>query len=106
MNLKTTNLTSTPSLDALAEEKLLRPIKRLLAKDDKLADILLDVEFGRTTHHHRKGEIWRAEAQLALPHRKWELRADAEGESLEEAVNLVKSELLRRIKKYKEKSRI
>jgi len=60
------------------------------------------VEVGRTTLHHRKGEIFRAEGQLKLPGKS--LRAEAQSEDLKIAINEVKDELQRELKKYKERS--
>ena len=101
--LKTTNFDHSAAIDALAEEKLIVPLKKLLADIDEKADTLFDIEFELTTKHHRKGKIWRVEAQLALPHISRELRADATGESLREAADIVKDTLLREIKKYKDR---
>ena len=105
INFKATNIDHTPAIDTLFDEKLVAPVRRLLGDIDAKVDLLFDVEFERTTHHHRHGKIWRAEAQLNLPRRSSELRAEAMGESLEEAVNIVKSELLREIARYKEERR-
>ena|SRR3989344_2652151 len=104
-HLKTTGFEHTPAIDALAEEKLIRPVEKLTADIDERADIPFDIEFELTTHHHRKGKIWRAEAQIELPRVASLLRAEATGEQLEEAVNRVKDELIREIKKYKERLR-
>ncbi|MBI2039282.1 MAG: HPF/RaiA family ribosome-associated protein [Candidatus Niyogibacteria bacterium] len=104
-HLKTTRFEHTDASDALAEEKLIRPVQKLLAELDQRADLLLDIEFERTTRHHEHGKIWRAEAQLSLPSRSQELRAEAVGETLREAVDIVKTTLLDEIKMYKEKLR-
>ena len=103
--LKLTNMESSPALEALADEKFTQPVKKLLGALDASADVVLAVEFERTTKHHRTGAIWRAEAQLDLPHAAREVRAEAAGESVEEAANLVKDELIREIKRYKEERR-
>lgn len=99
--LKTTNFEHSGAIDALAEEKIIKPLKKLLADIDGKTDTLVDIEFELTTKHHRKGKIWRVEAQLALPRVSRELRAEATGESLREAADSVKDTLLREIKKYK-----
>lgn len=104
-NIKTTNVERTPAMDTLAEEKLIQPIERLIADRDAAADVLLEIELELTTHHHRKGRIWRAEVQLELPHGAKLIRGEADGESLEEAVNLVKSTILDEIKAVKERER-
>ena len=105
IKLRTTNFEHTPAIDALAEEKLVAPIEKRLSHVDATNDILLDIEFELTTRHHQKGEIWRAEAQLGLPHLAQELRAEATGESLREAVDIVKETLLREITRHQERER-
>ncbi len=62
------------------------------------------VEVGLTTNHHQKGDIFRAEANLEVP-QKHILRAESEKEDLYMAINEVKDDLQRQIKKFKEKKR-
>lgn len=62
------------------------------------------VEVGVTSKHHQKGNIYRAEVNLEVP-QKGILRAEAEKEDLYVAVNEVKEELQRQLKKFKEKMR-
>lgn len=97
--LKTTNFELTPALEELAQTKLVQPVQKLLVKPDQKADVLLEIELAKTTKHHQKGLIWRAEAQLNLPGLKSLLRAEAVAESLRAAVDEVKDELLKEIKK-------
>lgn len=106
VNLKTKNIDLTPSIETLAEKKLIEPVKKLISGIDKNTDLIFDIELGRTTKHHNKGKIWRAEAQLNLPGLKSLLRAEAEAASLREAIVSVKGEILSEIKKYKEKTRV
>ena len=106
VNLKTTNFDLTPSVEMMAEKKLILPVKKLLVKIDPKSDVIFDIELGRVTKHHAKGKIWRAGAQISLPGLKNMLRAEAIAESLAEAVNLAKNEITQEIKKYKEKTRI
>lgn len=106
VNLKTENIELSPTVEIMAERKLIGPIKKLLPALDEKLDVILDIELGRATKHHNKGRIWKAEAQLSLPGIKKMMRAETRAESLREAVNLTKNAILREIKKYKEKSRI
>jgi len=66
------------------------------------ASVEVWVEIGRTTFHHKKGQIFRAEAQLYLPGES--LRSEAEAEDLLTAITEVKDELQRELKKYKGKA--
>jgi len=73
---------------------------------EKFYDNILEarVDVGITTKHHQKGNIFRAEVNLEVP-QKHVLRAAAEREDLYMAINEVKNDLQRQIKKYKEKLR-
>ncbi len=59
------------------------------------------VEIGRTTRHHQKGDIFRAEAQMRFPGKS--IRAESERDDLKLAITEVKDELQRELKKYKGK---
>jgi ribosomal subunit interface protein len=106
VNIKTTNISLDEALRVWTEtrmgelEKFLGgfgpgdfPEKGLREK------VEVWVEIGRTTRHHHKGDVFRAEAQLHLP--KKSLRAEAIHEDLRMAIDLVKEELEREIIKYR-----
>jgi ribosomal subunit interface protein len=59
------------------------------------------VEIAKSSGHHRKGLVFYAECQIRFPGKS--LRAEAQRESLELAINEVKEELKREIKKFKGK---
>lgn len=56
------------------------------------------IEVGLTSRHHQKGRIHRAEINLPLPGKF--LRAEEEAEDLHTAINIVKEEIERQVKKY------
>lgn len=60
------------------------------------------VEIGKTTLHHQKGDIFRAEAQMRLPGKS--IRAESEREDLKLAITEIKDELQRELKQYKGKA--
>ena len=62
------------------------------------------VDVGITSKHHQKGDIFRAEVNLEIP-QKGVLRAEAVREDLYIAINEVKDELQRQLKRFKEKNR-
>ncbi len=107
INLKTTNIDLDEALRIWVEKKI-GEIDKFLGDFDS-AELLAGerekieawVEIGKTTKHHLKGEIFRAEAQLYLPGKK--IRATATDIDLRVAVNGVKDLLQREIKKYKGK---
>jgi len=84
------------------DTKLVKMTKKFLARDNE--PIALNIEVGKTTRHHKTGKVFRAETNLKIG--KTLLRAEALGESLNEAIDLLEEELEREIKKFKEKSTI
>ncbi len=60
------------------------------------------VEIGKTTSHHQKGDIFRAEAQMRFPGKS--LRAESKRDDLKLAITEIKDELQRELKQYKEKA--
>lgn len=100
-NIKATKTTLTPSLRSYIEDKLVRPIEKLL-KRDKDEEVILDIEVELTTRHHKKGNIWRAETNLAIGGAL--LRAEHFGEDPHEAIDLLEEEIIRELKNFKGKN--
>jgi len=98
IDLKIKNFELTPSIKIYLEEKL-NSVARLLPKDDS---ILADVELAKTTKHHQKGDIFKAEINLTMPGRL--IRAVAEEWDLRAAIDAMKDELQREITNNKEKN--
>ena len=99
ITIKTTNLKLTPEIEERIEEKI-NSVDKLLDDMDRNV-IEARVEIGRTTKHHQKGDIFRAEVNLTLPGRL--LRSVAEEWDLRTALDQVKNELQQEIKKYRGK---
>lgn len=106
IKIKATNIELDEALRVWVDKKI-APLENLLVdfgsqdffKNKHSLEVKVELE--KTTRHHHKGEIFRAEAQLYLP--KQTIRAEALSEDLRDAVNQVKEELQREIKKYKNK---
>ncbi|OGY42206.1 MAG: ribosomal subunit interface protein [Candidatus Buchananbacteria bacterium RBG_13_39_9] len=98
IDIKGTNLELTDALKDYVNDKI--------GSLDKFFDEILEarVDIGLTTKHHQKGKIFRAEVNLEVP-QKHVIRAEAEREDLYMAINEVKDDLQRQIKKMKEKMR-
>jgi len=104
--IKTTNIKLTESLKRFIEEKiggLEKFLEDILKKidifDGKKPRAECFVEIGKPSRHHRKGDVFYAEAQIPLPGDG--VRSEAEREDLREAIYEVKDELQRLLKKYK-----
>jgi len=61
------------------------------------------VEIEKTTSHHSKGKVFRAEVQIRLP--KGTIRAESTQDDLRVASVEFKNQLQRAIKQYKEKNK-
>ncbi len=101
-SIKGTDIEILESTREYIDRKLVRTVDKLLTGNDGDA-IFLKVEVEKTTKHHKKGKIFRAEANLSVG--KKLLRAEAIGETLNEAIDLLEGELDREIKKFKERRR-
>ena len=106
--IKATNLKLTPSIKNHIEEKigsLEKFTQKIETEDSPLAKSkpLLEVwvEVGKVSRHHRKGDVFRAEAQIRIPGR--EMRVEATEDNLFLAINEVKDGLQRDLKKYSDK---
>ena len=108
--IKTFNLKLTPSITKHLQEKIkgLEKFAKVLIDKKNSKDFLKRekakaeawVEIGKTTLH-QKGEIFRAELQLKMLGR--ELRAEALSKNIFSAINELKDEMERQVKKYKGK---
>ena len=108
VSLKGTNIKLLDSTREYLDKKLVRMVNKFLIKparrqggDDE--PITLELEVGKTTKHHKTGPYFRAEANLSVG--KTLLRAEAMGENLNKAIDLLEEELEREIKKFKERKR-
>ena len=83
------------------KEHIKRELKNLEKFHDGRVAPSIKVEVGRTTGHHQKGKIFRAEINMPAFGRM--LRAEEAAENIHTALNIVKEEIERQIKKFKEK---
>lgn len=100
MNIKirATKIELTDYLLKLVDQKI-KKIEKLLPG---IPDLIVEVELGKTTKHHQKGDVFRAEVQVEVPGGKM-LRAVSEKEDFRSALTDVREELEVQIKKHKEK---
>ena len=100
MNIKirAKNFDITPAINEYANRKILSLEKFLAVKDDTLCE----VEIGRTTRHHKSGEIFRAEVNITEPGSK-QIFAVAEEVDLYTAIDVVRDEAEREIVSKKNK---
>lgn len=97
LNIKAANLDLTPELKDYIREKMDMLDKYL----GKIKIISAHFEASKTTNHHKKGEIYRAEANLAIGGDL--LRVQKTEKDIFKAIDKVKDHLELVIKKYKDK---
>jgi len=97
INIKTTAITLTPAISEYTDKRL-QKIALLLANDPSAQ---CDVELGRTTEHHNKGEIFRAEIHIVAAGKN--AYASAEKEDLYSAIDAVQEEIMYELRSDKSK---
>jgi len=97
INIKAKNLELTSSINDYINKRI-KSIEKLV-KDDSGA--LFEIEVGRTTFHHKKGDIFRAEINLKFKGES--LYASSEKEELYTAIDEVRNEVKSKLLTYKKK---
>jgi len=97
--IKATNTKLSPSISQYIEEKIGGLDRFLESYNQELVNA--KVEVSKVTRDQRHGEIFRAEVNLSIEGRL--IRAEETAESLLAAIDLVKDELSREIKRDKNK---
>lgn len=104
ITLRQHNFKVTPAFEAYVRQKIVLPVERLLADGDTGDLPIFNIEVERTTRHHRKGQVYRMEANITIG--KKILRAEATDEDPRAACDLLEEELKREIRTFKNKSRV
>jgi len=107
VNLKYTNMDSSPAVDEYVENKIGELDKYVNVKGGDVpsgtgrSTVEAFVELGKTTKGQSKGDVYRAEVQLRIPGST--VRAESTQLDLHLAIDQVKDELQRQLRRYKEK---
>lgn len=99
-NIHANGTTLTPALREYVEGKIVASLTPLVEGDES---IMLDVELELTTKHHKKGDVWRAEANLSFGGHM--IRSEHTAEDIHTAIDVVEEEIVRETKKFKAKGR-
>ena len=99
INIKATQVDLTPALKEYVEEKI-GSLAKFLKRWEKEAPIEAWVEVARTSNHHHKGEVFRAEGDIKVSGQVF--RATEEDADLRVAIDRVRDKLQAEIVKYKE----
>ena len=94
MNIKisSVNFDKTPAI----EDYVIKKISSLEKFLDKEQQIICDVELGKTTQHHKSGDIFKTEVNILLPGNN-QFYAVAEESDLYSAIDIVRDEIEREI---------
>lgn len=98
ISIKATNIELTPAMRSYAEEKI-GMLQKLI--DERDGDVRADVELERLTAQ-QSGEIFRAEVNLHTSHMS--LRAESTKDDMYAAIDLVKDDVMREIRRAKNKN--
>ncbi len=93
IKINAVNIELTDAIQSYVEEKIQGVGKFVRANEHEVP--LAEIEIGKTSNHHRSGDIFRAEAILTL--RGKTLRATAEKDDLYAAVDELREELVRSV---------
>lgn len=98
-NIKATGIELTPAIRDYIESKLSGHLERFLDPKDESA--IADIEIGKTTQHHQKGDVFRAEVNLHMA--RAHLRAEAKSGDVYSAIDFVENEIVREITAYRDR---
>ncbi len=101
ITIKATGIDLTPPLKEFIEEKI-GSLAKFIKRWDAEGLCEVWVEVGRTTKHHHKGDVFRAEATVRVPGKG--LRAEDEDFDMRVAIDRVRDKLKREIEKHKDAS--
>lgn len=107
--IRSKNCELTPTFKEFVEQKIasLEKYSTMFQENDdhdptkEKAKVEAIVEVGKTTFHHKKGDLFQAECHLIFPGKT--LTAEASSGDLKTSVNIVREELQRQITSYKDK---
>ncbi|ETB63850.1 TPA: ribosome-associated translation inhibitor RaiA [Candidatus Nomurabacteria bacterium] len=97
INIKATNMELTPAIEDYINKKLIS-----LEKFNKDGEINVYVEVGKTTNHHKQGELFKSEINLSLDGKKF--FTNSEKEDLYKAIDRSEEDIVRQITSKKDKS--
>jgi putative sigma-54 modulation protein len=98
INIKSTNITLTPAIKDYAEKKILSLEKFI---HDKPENVRVEIEVGKTSNHHKSGDIFRSEAHISF--KGQEFYVLSEKDDLYASIDEMKAKAEREITTIKDK---
>lgn len=87
IHVKATNMALTPAISDYVEKK----VSMLEKFFHGVSDVLVNVEVGKTTRHHKSGDVFRAEIHISIDGEQY--YAEVESEDLYASIDKVKDEI-------------
>lgn len=101
VKIKTTNLDFTPAIESYVREKIQMLEKFLRHYSRESGELIFEVEIGKTTRHHKQGNVFRAEINFTAGDTN--LRAEAVKDDLYAAIDEAKDDMSRQLRRRKRK---
>ena len=101
IHIKATDLDLTPALKVFVDKKL-GALRKYVKKFEAKSEVEMRLELARTTRHHRKGDVFKAEANIILPGNM--LRAEDADSDIRVAIDRLRDKLKIELEKYKERA--
>lgn len=98
IKIKATNTTLTPQIEEYISKKV-EALDKLVSKEDTSAQVA--VEVGKTTEHHKSGDVFFAEFNLHIA--GGDFIAKQEAADLYAAIDIAKDELMHAVRAHKGK---
>jgi ribosomal subunit interface protein len=102
INIKYTQFKPAADIEEYAREHF-GQIERFLKSFEKHGEITMSVEIGRSTKHHKKGDVFFAEAMFETTPGGKTIRATDTQEDIRMAIVSVKEKLKKEVRRYKDK---
>lgn len=96
-HVKATNIDLTEAISDYVEKKI-GALQKIIRQD---LEALAEIEVGKTSHHHNKGDVFRAEVNLTMGDKQF--RSVAVENDLYKAIDKVKDGIMREVKNAKDK---
>lgn len=102
IDLKYTQFEPADNIEEYARKRI-GSLARFLKSFEKNHEIAMFVEIARSTKHHRKGNVFYAEAMFEVVPGGKKFRAESTGSDIRMALDEVKEKLKKEIRRHKDK---
>lgn len=102
IKIKTTGIDLTPAIEDYVHKKIDSLKKFFQHYAEESGELLFEIEIGKTTEHHRKGDVYRAEINFNSD--STHVRAEATRDDIYAALDEAKDEMSRELRRNKRKA--